>query len=26
MTDGPILTFVLWRGIGMEGLPLMGAE
>jgi hypothetical protein len=26
MTDGPILTFVLWRGAGMEGLPLMGAR
>lgn len=25
MTDGPILTFVLWRGAGMAGLPLMGA-
>jgi len=25
MTDGPILTFVLWRGVGMGGLPLMGA-
>ena len=24
MSDGPILTFVLWRGAGMEGLPLMG--
>ena len=26
MTDGPILTFVLWRGNGVEGLPLMGTE
>ena len=26
MTDGPILTFVLWRGAGMAGLPLMGAS
>lgn len=24
-TDQPILTFVLWRGEGMGGLPLMGA-
>lgn len=25
MSEGPILTFVLWRGSGMDGLPLMGA-
>jgi hypothetical protein len=25
MTDGPILTFVLWRGAGMAGLPIDGS-
>jgi len=25
MTDGPILTFVLWRGAGIAGIPIMGA-
>lgn len=26
MNDGPILALVLWRGNGIEGLPLMGAS
>lgn len=26
MTDGPILTFVLWRGDGMEGVPTNGSK
>lgn len=26
MQDSPILTFVLWRGAGMSGLPLIGGK